>query len=232
MSDDKKYIIGVSCNTWLAEELNRIAQRTQNGEVVQFDLQHCFINSVRDDGGVTLLSVWVENLDEHSTKRQKLPGRDYWVCGYCIDCGYIVFTAPSYDPDSDYRWVCSNHECVNGKDLVFTGDMEEPPWFRGFPNENIGRLIERRKRAKKGLLQRMYEYGVDFRLEVDEENRTVGDRIMCVELLVKGKVVANVLSDNIEEAERWLLRALHKHDPATAEKLEMELKEEEADDKE
>ena len=225
----KEYVLGITCAKWLAIELERLAEKVRKGvsqdEVNRFDLKHCFIEKVHDRDNAVGISIHVENLEEHD--KTKARPEYCWVCSYCTDCGRIVYTSASEEYNADYRWTCSNDDCGHSKVSEHTADSDLPSWTAYLP-EDIGNYVERQKRIEKGLLQRLYERDVNFRLEVDEENGVVHQRIMMMELLDReSHPVAHVFSDTVEEAERWLLNRVRECDPAAIESLEKEMREEE-----
>ena len=50
----------------------------------------------------------------------------------CKECLYpVVMTQCNHEtnPHDDYRWYCSNPDCVNHDNKTCTGDMERPDWL-------------------------------------------------------------------------------------------------------
>ena len=230
MGEHTEYSIGLVCQKMLAIEIERLFNRSLRGDAPPFfNLRHCFVE--RKEGGNEAMHLVVHANHLEVPGQEKRPvefGRDFWVDSYCRQCGSVVYTGPSDRADSDYRWCCSNYECDYGKHLYFTGDQDPPAWTRPLPKD-IGKTVDRQERIQKGLLQRLYERGVNFKVEVQEENGVVHQRILQMELLNKESFpVAHVLSDDMESAERWLINRVQECDPAMIEDLQKELKDEEA----
>lgn len=56
-----------------------------------------------------------------------------WFTGLCVECGYpVVVTQPNMKthPTDDYRWYCSNPDCIRHIHKEHTGDMENPEWVK------------------------------------------------------------------------------------------------------
>jgi hypothetical protein len=49
-----------------------------------------------------------------------------WFTGHCKSCGYPVVVTQG--KQWDYRWYCSNPDCINHDAKEDLGDMEEPCW--------------------------------------------------------------------------------------------------------
>jgi len=156
---------------------------------------------------------------------KELRGRS-WVECFCKDCGKIVYTSGSERHDADYQWICSNDLCERSKHAEHLGDMDAPDWAGELP-ENIGKLVERKWRRDKGMLQRLYESGASFSVEVEDNNEVIGTRILKVGMHNEhGEGIGSVLSDSIVEGEQWLLKRWGDCNPASVEQI---LKEEKRD---
>lgn len=199
------------------------------GELIQDSAVEIGLKSI-DGGYFAVLTNRAAVLKALSEERlNEVRGRS-WVECFCKDCGKLVYTSGSERHDADYQWICSNRLCEHSEHAEHYGDMDAPDWAGELP-DNIGELIKRKWMKDKGLLQRLYEHGVNFRIEVDTDNDVVGQRILVVDLFDGNGMenVDRVLSDDVNEAAQWLLGKMKGCDPAMVEEL---LKEEKADNEE